>query len=132
MVEQPRVPAGRFLWELPAGMLENKTLKGAMFDEIREETGIVVSEDRLLCIGKNVFSSSGILDEEFTVFSAYCPEMVDAVPCGNYEEDEIISKVQAFPIKNIPMDDGKVGIALSFADRMKLFEKTTSLFSISE
>ena len=121
MIEQPRVPAGSFVWEMPAGMLDGNTLQGAMFNEIKEETGLVINKDRLVSLG-NTFASPGILDEEFALYAAYCPEIENAKAGGNYDENEYISKVHAFPKNDIPFDDAKTLVLLSAAERMKIFE----------
>ena len=38
---------GKLLWEVPAGMLDgDANIRGKMFDEIKEETGIIIDKAR--------------------------------------------------------------------------------------
>lgn len=120
LVEQPRVAAGQLVWEAPAGMLDEKTLSGAMFDEIKEETGLVVGRDMLKPLG-NAFSSPGLLDEQFAFYSAHCVDIEAARAGGNAEEDEVISKVKLFSIDNAPLQDAKTICLLEMARRAGVF-----------
>lgn len=107
LLQQPRVAAARFVWEAPAGMLDANTLKGAMFDEIRQETGLTISSDRLVEIGSSL-SSPGLLDEEYVLYAAHCPEILLAKAEGLIEEEEVISNVKVFDIDAAPFEDAKL------------------------
>ena len=71
MVRQPRLAAGVWTWEVPAGMADEETgdLRGRMFDEVREETGIVVAKEDLVRLPDAPMSSPGLLDETYELFA---------------------------------------------------------------
>lgn len=122
LVKQPRVAAGCFTWEAPAGMLDaGATLVGAMFDEIKQETGLTIGADRLIEIG-NAYSSPGLLDEEYTLYAAHCPEMQQASAGGNEEEQEVISSVEVFALKDAPLHDAKLRCLLQAAESTNVFK----------
>ncbi len=65
-----RYPAGRYLLSLPAGLIDEKDKDGpepvlaAAIREIREETGLeVTEEDKIFVVNPLLFSSPGMTDE---------------------------------------------------------------------
>ena len=77
LTKQPRLPTGRILCELPAGMLDGSgNLKGVAVKELEEECGLVAKEDDLIDLtGKayvdqypGIYTSPGLLDEFLRLF----------------------------------------------------------------
>lgn len=82
---QPRIPAGALSFvELPAGMVDDGTFKGAAASEIKEELGLDIPEDELVnltelaipakqermgeSVPRAVFPSAGGCDEYIPIF----------------------------------------------------------------
>ena len=107
LVRKLRLPTGKFIWEVPAGMVdESDNIHGKMMDEIMEETGIKPEGDKLHYMGKG-FSSCGLLDEEVSFYEMEInrPSSLNVQSCGTYEE--FISDIQLFPIDEICCEDVK-------------------------
>ncbi|XP_021735967.1 nudix hydrolase 14, chloroplastic-like [Chenopodium quinoa] len=78
LTEQVRVPTGRFVLELPAGMLDDDKgdFVGTAVREVEEETGINLNKEDMVELtafldpstGGKVFPSPGGCDEELNVF----------------------------------------------------------------
>lgn len=78
LTEQVRVPAGRFVLELPAGMLDDDEgdFVGTAVREVQEETGIHLNKEDMIELtafldpstGGKIFPSPGGCDEEISVF----------------------------------------------------------------
>ena len=92
LVRQYRHPAGRFLWELPAGTVEpGEDPAAGAARELREETGY--SAGRLTSIG-TTFMTPGFCEERMHFFHAE-----DLVPgAQSLDEDERI-EVGSFPLE---------------------------------
>ncbi|OHS98774.1 hydrolase, NUDIX family protein [Tritrichomonas foetus] len=78
LTKQPRVPTGRILLELPAGMSDGEgNLKGVAIKELEEECGIKVDASELIDLteltydqsANGVFTSGGLLDEYIKLFA---------------------------------------------------------------
>ena len=69
LIRQYRHPAGRLLWEIPAGLrdVRGETLHAAAERELREETGYAAETWHVLA---DTFTSPGILTERLRVFLA--------------------------------------------------------------
>ena len=69
LTRQFRVPAGRFCDECPAGMMdENGNFVGVAAKELKEETGIQITEKELIPLG-SFLPSPGGSDEEIILFA---------------------------------------------------------------
>jgi len=113
LTTQARVPIGCIFTEIPAGMLdENGNFKGVAANEMREETGIEISDSKLIDLTQlafnnkfpGVYPSPGGCDEFIRLY-VYREEVTDEKlaefngKCtGNLEENEAIT------LKVIPLD----------------------------
>lgn len=110
MIRQPRVAMGKFVWEVPAGMLdgETKNVKGKMLDEIKEETGIYPEKEKLDYLD-TCYSSCGITDEKYMLFSLeidpYCVLNIHPENLGT--KDEVTKNIKVFNINEAPREDVK-------------------------
>ena len=94
LVRQYRYAAGRYLWELPAGRIdEGESALPAAKRELLEETGYSAQKwEKALYF----YSSPGFVDETMTLFLARGLKRGTAKP----EEDEFISK-RLFPLSSL-------------------------------
>jgi len=119
LIRQPRVATGKMMWEVPAGMADgNGTLRGQMFTEIYEETGLVVDIQDLKSHGVAPYTSCGLLDETCELFSMkISPESIFSGfedVHGNQDEGELITNIKAFPLSEArTFEDGKLHMLLS-------------------
>uniref|UniRef100_A0A7I4F4V7 Nudix hydrolase domain-containing protein n=3 Tax=Physcomitrium patens TaxID=3218 RepID=A0A7I4F4V7_PHYPA len=92
LTEQARVPVGRTIMELPAGMLDDDAgdFVGTAAREVEEETGIHIKASDLIDLtglldestGRKMFPSPGGSDEEITLFLYRChvkKEVIDSL-----------------------------------------------------
>lgn len=70
LCRQLRFPAGGFLTEACAGMIDSRSsdVRGVVFSEIQEETGFTVSVSDLISLG-SIIPSGGGCDEEIHLFA---------------------------------------------------------------
>lgn len=77
LTSQPRLPTGKILNEIPAGMADgNGNLKGVAIKELEEECGLVAKEEDLIDLTykaygekhPGVYTSPGLLDEFLRLF----------------------------------------------------------------
>ena len=111
LINQFRMAANSCIWEVPAGMMDDdNNAKGKMFDELYEETGIDVNNSKNEMVQvPTVYSSPGILDEQYHLFSIEIEEEeLKSMTIGNKNDDEIITSVASFNIKSCPTDDVKL------------------------
>lgn len=127
LVRQPRIATGNMTWEVPAGRMDNQgTLRSAMLNEIREETGLSVENtNEMRELSSAPHASPGLLDETFRLFSLEVTtgcvlerlaQRGDAA-MGCRDEGEIITRVSAFPVDSAPKEDAKFCILLDAARR---------------
>lgn len=120
LVRQPRIATGSMTWEVPAGMADSTgTLKGQMFKEIQEETGLSLNiKDLHHHALTSPYTSSGLLDEKLELYSMQISphamkKKADSV-CGKLSEGEVITNVDAVPLDDArTFEDGKLRILLS-------------------
>jgi ADP-sugar diphosphatase len=67
LCRQLRFPVGGYLTEACAGMLDDGEVMGAVFNELKEEAGIIVKEHELQSFGQMIPSGGGC-DEEISLF----------------------------------------------------------------
>lgn len=120
LVHQPRVATGGMTWEVPAGMADGDgDLKGQMFKELEEETGLALNINDLSHAVETPYTSSGLLDETLELYSMQVsPDVMKDVDGdqtrGNKEEGEMITKVRAVSLTDArALEDGKLRILLS-------------------
>ncbi len=91
LVRQFRYAAGRQLWELPAGRInEGEGLLSAAKRELLEETGVTARSWKQVLF---FYASPGFLDETMSIFLAHGLERGKANP----DEDEVI-ETRFFPV----------------------------------
>jgi ADP-ribose pyrophosphatase len=124
MIRQYRHPVGGYLWELPAGILDEpgESALLAAQRELLEEVGVRAARWDVLV---DVHSSAGMTDEAFRVYLARNPseKAADFVP-GEHEEadmqerwvslDDAVSQVLAGEITN-----GMAVASILAADRVR-------------
>lgn len=120
LVRQARVATGRMTWEVPAGMADGSgTLRGQMFTEIQEETGLTLNiNDLVHHQDMSPYTSCGLLDEALELYSMQVSPDVMANAArpvlGNTEEGEVITNVSAVLLSDArTLEDGKLRILLS-------------------
>jgi ADP-ribose pyrophosphatase len=87
LVKQYRLPAGKDLWELPAGKLDKgETPLGAARRELIEETGVRAKKWKKLV---TFFPSPGYVGEKMTIFLATGLTQGEAQPM---EDERIVTK----------------------------------------
>lgn len=136
LTEQARVPVGRIILELPAGMLDDDKgdIVGTAVREVEEETGIKLNVEDMVDLtafldsstGSTVFPSPGGCDEEISIF--LCRKRVDkeiithlqGKETGLREHGELI-KVRVVPYKNLwrTTADCKVLVAVALLEMAK-------------
>lgn len=84
LVKQFRPAVGKYLIEVPAGLLnEGENPSQAAVRELKEETGIIIREDSLIKVGEG-YSSPGYTDESLFLFIA-------PISISNYEKRSALS-----------------------------------------
>ncbi|KAL6004715.1 hypothetical protein ACLOJK_005270 [Asimina triloba] len=136
LTEQVRVPVGRYVLELPAGMLDDDKgdVLGTAVREVEEETGICLNVDDMVNLtalldpstGFKVIPSPGGCDEELSLFlyrGHADPEVIKALQgkeTGLREHGELI-KVHAVPYDRLwrMTPDAKVLCAIAIYEMAK-------------
>lgn len=136
LTEQVRVPTGRFVLELPAGMLDDDKgdFVGTAVREIEEETGIHLNKEDMVELtafldpstGCKVFPSPGGCDEETSVFlykgqvGKEIIQQLQGKKTGLREHGEFI-KVHVVPYTQLwrSTPDGKVLMAIALYEMAK-------------
>ncbi|CAO2820019.1 unnamed protein product [Amaranthus hypochondriacus] len=136
LTEQVRIPTGRFVLELPAGMLDDDKgdFMGTAVREVEEETGIQLNKKDMVELtafldpstGGNVFPSPGGCDEEISVFlyrsqvSKDTIQQLQGKKTGLHEHGELI-KVHVLPYAQLwrSTADAKVLMAIALYEMAK-------------
>ncbi|XP_048131624.1 nudix hydrolase 14, chloroplastic, partial [Rhodamnia argentea] len=136
LTEQARVPLGRFVLELPAGMLRDDKgdFLGTAVREVEEETGIQLNLEDMVDLtafldpstGCRVILSPGSCDEEISIFlyrGNVDPEIIKQLQgkeTGLREQGEFI-KVRAVPYESLwcATGDAKVLMAIGLYEMAK-------------
>ncbi|GAB2274048.1 Nudix hydrolase 14, chloroplastic [Dionaea muscipula] len=136
LTEQVRVPTGRLVLELPAGMLDDDKgdFVGTAVREVEEETGIQLNIGGMIELtafldsstGSRVFPSPGGCDEEISIFlyresiSKEIIQQLQGKQTGLREHGELI-KVHVIPYSNLwrATADAKVLMAIALYEMAK-------------
>jgi len=113
--EQTRVPVGRKIVEIPAGMMDDSSnFAGVAMKEISEETGLEAPHVNKLKFLGNIIPSAGGCDEEISLFlweTSISMEKKDKILSkihGNSEENESI-KILFIPKEAVPSYLNEIG-----------------------
>ena len=130
LITQPRVATGGLVMEAPAGMIDpGGTCVGTAFNEVKEETGLVISMADLTEVGKDIVLSPGLCDEEISLYTCRIPhdERFDAsmVQTGELgESNEVITKIQMVGIDDMSRRsnvDAKTTLLIDCATKKGIF-----------
>lgn len=133
LTEQPRIPVGKAVLEIPAGMLddESRTFCGTAAKELEEECGIIVKEDELVDLTsmyeEGIPMSPGGCDEYIKLF--YCEkkmtkeevESLQGKLTGLKEEGEVITlRIMEMDSVWKKVSDAKLLCALFLVQQLRL------------
>jgi ADP-sugar diphosphatase len=141
LTKQMRVPLGRLVEEIPAGMMDsNNCFVGVAMKEISEETGLnppKISE--LILLGEPIIPSAGGCDEQIQLFfwqtsvTSQLLQQMKRKIYGAQDENESIQLVfvpfEKYEDKLLTMGDVKAICAHQFAKKLGLLEETVIVSS---
>ncbi|MEV4413457.1 NUDIX hydrolase [Catellatospora sp. NPDC049609] len=109
LVRQYRHPVGRYLWELPAGLIDvqGEGLAAAALRELAEEADLVAGRIDLLV---DMFTTPGCSDELIRVFLAR-----DLTPVPDGERHDRADEEADLTVELVPLDDA---LAMVFDGRI--------------
>ncbi len=95
LIKQFRVPLNDYIYELPAGLIDNcEEVNIAATRELKEETGLKVEEIIESKIGERLYLSPGMTDESVTLIYCTCSGEVSK---DYLEDDEDIETILVSP-----------------------------------
>jgi ADP-sugar diphosphatase len=135
LTKQFRIPVGKMMYEIPAGMLdESGDFIGVAAKELEEEIGVKIKKDELKYL-TSIFPSAGGCDEEIVIYLNELNlqeeeiEIMKTKTFGEENSDEVITlKIEDFNYENVMKTKDAKLIAAAFA---AVNEKGVSFFSNS-
>lgn len=121
LIKQFRIPLNDYVYELPAGLLDNnEKIENAVIRELREETGLALIEINYEKSKDKVFLSVGMTDESAALVYCTC----EGVVSNEYLEDDenievlLVSQLDAKELLNtkVKMDVKVFMILTSFVE----------------
>jgi ADP-ribose pyrophosphatase len=116
LVRQARIPVRKFLWEFPAGQVDNSsdpdlaTLESTALRELEEETGYTLTSDGTLTFLGHYYTSQGFTDETPHLFLATpvkstgrgaAPDDGESiVDCAEFSLDELRTMIDEYVIQD--------------------------------
>ena len=116
LVRQARIPVRKFLWEFPAGQVDNSsdpdlaTLESTALRELEEETGYTLTSDGALTFLGHYYTSQGFTDETPHLFLATPVESTgrgaapddgeSIVDCAEFSLDELRTMIDEYVIQD--------------------------------
>lgn len=121
LIKQFRVPLDDYVYELPAGLLDNnEEIEKAVIRELKEETGLSIIEINYEKSRDKAFLSVGMSDESVALIYCTCKGVISNEYLEEDEDIEVIlvSQVQAREIlkTNVKMDIKVFMILTSFVE----------------
>lgn len=111
LIKQFRVPLNDFIYELPAGLIDNnESIETAVARELKEETGLSLLEIDREKIKKGVYVSPGMTDESLALVYCTCAgeitnkyleddEDIEAILVSHSEAEELLKEDVKMDIK---------------------------------
>lgn len=119
LLRQYRVPVNGFIYELPAGIIDNnEDIKEASKRELKEETGLDLVEIKK--VHKKYYISPGMTDESVILVCGICSGEISDKYLEDDEEIEAIL-ISQDEVKNIIESDEKIDMKVYLV--LKMFEK---------
>lgn len=111
IIKQFRVPINDYIYELPAGLIDpNEDIKSTLSRELREETGLIVTEVLKDKCGDKLYLSPGMTDESVALIYCLCEgeiskefleedEEIEAILVSKEKAKEILKSNSKFDVK---------------------------------
>lgn len=119
LLKQYRYPIRRYSWEIPGGSIDKgETISAAAIREVEEETGIKISETRLLPLIKLSLTPGLVTNYEYVFVCKSVKESSKALGL----ENELIEEIKFFSLEeSVSMiDSGEIVDATTIASIYKL------------
>lgn len=98
LIKQYRVPINRYIYELPAGLVDNEEdIQEAVYRELKEETGLELLEINKINSRDKVYLSPGMTDESVAFVYCLCDGEISNIYLEDDEDIEaiLVSKDEA-------------------------------------
>jgi len=111
LIKQFRVPLNDYIYELPAGLIDNdESIESAVSRELKEETGLSLLEIDKESTKKGIYVSPGMTDESIALVYCTCTgeitnkylednEDIEAILVSRSEAEELLKKDVKIDIK---------------------------------